>query len=292
LILTAGWLLAIGQITLGQFVAAEVIVGALLLNFEAVVRRLYNVFFFLTALAELDHLFSLPKDTVQGGIGVSLPDLTDQGVWVMCKDLAFAYPDSPPPVFEHFNLEAVPGEKLAVFPHTSVGKSTLAKVLAGLYTPTAGVIRYNGIDLRDMDMDTINACRGMVLTAPLSLFEGTLEENITMGRPQIRYEDLLWAIRFVEMEEEVDALPLGLKTPIRSGGKTFPTSQVLRILIARAIVTRPQLLICEGTLHNMEQVTREVILRRLCSKEEPWSVIFISNDPTLAAYVDRRIFLD
>ncbi len=291
LIFTAGWLLAIGQITLGQFVASEVIVGTLLLNFESVVRRIYNVFYFFTSLAELDRLFALPKDAAQDRIGAKLPDLSIHGLRLSCRELAFAYPNSPP-VFEHFNLEAVPGEKLAIFPHTSTGKSTLAKVLAGLYTPTAGVVRYNGVDLRDMDLDSINFCRGLVLSSPLSLFAGTLEENITMGRPQVQYEDLQWALRFVEMEEEVDAMPLGLRTSIRSGGKMLPTSQILRILIARAIVTRPELLIFEGTLHNMEPVTREVILRRLCSKEEPWSVIFISNDPTLGSYVERRLLLD
>jgi ABC-type multidrug transport system fused ATPase/permease subunit len=205
--------------------------------------------------------------------------------------VAYAY-DGSWPVFEHFDLEVAPGEKLAIFSRTSTGKTTLAKVLAGLYTPTAGIIRYNGVDLRDLDIDSLNACRGLVLGAPFSLFEGTLEENITMGRVGISYEDARWALRFVEMEEEVDALPLGLKTPVRARGKAFTTSQTLRILIARAIVIRPQLLIVEGTLHSMEQAIREVILRRLCSKEEPWSVIFISNDLGLEAHVDRRLVLD
>ncbi len=291
LILTAGWLLAIGQLTLGQLVAAEVVVATLLLNFDSVVKRMHVVFYFFTSLAELDSLLALPKDTVGGQLGVPLPDPSVHGVRLVCKDVSFAYPDSPP-VFEHFNLEVTAGEKLAIFPHTSTGKSTLAKVLAGLYAPTTGIIRYNGVDLRDLDIDTINRCRGLVLSSPLSLFEGTIEENITMGRPQILYEDLLWALRFVEMEEEVDAMPLGLKTSVRSRGKAFPTGQILRILIARAIVIRPQLLIFEGTLHNMEPGTREVILRRLCSKEEPWSVIFISNDPTLEAHVDRRLLMD
>jgi ABC-type bacteriocin/lantibiotic exporter with double-glycine peptidase domain len=132
----------------------------------------------------------------------------------------------------------------------------------------------------------------LILDSQLSLFEGTLEENITLARPGIPYSDLLWALRFVEMEEEVDALPMGLRTVVKARGKTFTTSQVLRILVARAVVARPQLLILDGTLHSMKQEIRESILRRLCSKEEPWSVIFVSNDPTLKAHVDRRLVLD
>lgn len=287
----AGWLLSIGQITLGQFVAAEVIVGSLLLNFETVARRVYAMFYVFTSLSELSSLLALPKDAEATKQTVPLPDPTVHGLHLSCRDLMFAYPNSPP-IFQNFNLEVAPGEKVAIFSNTSTGKTTLARVLAGLYVPTGGVIRYNGVDVRDLDLASLNTCRGLVLDSQLSLFEGTLEENITLERPGITYDDLRWAIRFVEMEEEVDALPLGIKQPVWARGKAFTTSQVLRLLVARAIVARPQLLILDGTLHSMPQMTRETILRRLCSKDEPWSVIFVSNDPSLKAHVDRRLSLD
>lgn len=189
-------------------------------------------------------------------------------------------------------MEVSPGEKVAIFSNTSTGKTTMAMVLAGLYAPTTGIIRYNGVDVRDLDMDSLNTCRGLILDSRLSLFEGTLEENITLGRAGISYSDVQWALRFVEMEEEVDALPMGLGTPVKARGKAFTTSQVLRILVARSIVARPQLLIMDGTLHSMQPSLRETILRRLCSKEEPWSVIFVSNDPALKTHVDRRLVVD
>jgi ABC-type bacteriocin/lantibiotic exporter with double-glycine peptidase domain len=290
LIATAGWLLAAGQITLGQFVASEVIVGTLLLNLDTIARRMYAVYYVFTSLHELDFLFSLPKDAEHGARTVPLPDPTVHGVRLTCKDVSFAYPNSPP-TFKNFNVEVAPGEKVAIFSTTSTGKTTLARVLAGLYAPSSGVIRYNGVDLRDLDMDSLNACRGLILDSQLTLFESTLEENLTMGRP-VHYDDIRWALRFVELEGEVDALPLGLRTPVTSGGKSFTTSQTLRLLVARAIVTRPQILIMDGTLHGMLPAKRETILRRLCSKEEPWSVIFVSNDPSLSTHVDRRIMLE
>jgi ABC-type bacteriocin/lantibiotic exporter with double-glycine peptidase domain len=290
LIAMAGWLLSSGQITLGQFVASEVIVGTLLLNLDTMARRMYAVYYVFTSLHELDFLFSLPKDAEHGKLTVPLPDPTVHGVRLTCKDVSFAYPNSPP-TFQHFNVEVAPGEKVAIFSATSTGKTTLARVLAGLYTPTSGVIRYNGVDLRDLDMDSLNACRGLILDSQLTLFESTLEENITMGRP-VHYDDIRWALRFVELEEDVDGMPLGLRTPVTSGGKGFTTSQMLRLLVARAIVARPQMLILDGTLHGMLPSKRETILRRLCSKEEPWSVIFVSNDPTLSAHVDRRVMLE
>ena len=72
----------------------------------------------------------------------------------------------------------------------------------------------------------------------------------------------------------------------------FSLSQTLRLLVARAIVTRPQLLIFDGTLHNMLPAMREVLLRRLCAKDDPWSVIFVSNDSAFTDPVDRRIVIE
>jgi ABC-type bacteriocin/lantibiotic exporter with double-glycine peptidase domain len=288
----AGWLLSIGQITLGQFVASEVVVGTLMMGFDTVARRVYAMFYVFTSLNELSFVFSHPKDMESTKVLVPLPDPTLHGVRLTCNNVSYIYPNAAAPVFQDFNMEVAPGEKVAIFSNSSSGKTTLSRILAGLYTPSTGVVRYNGVDLRDLDMDSINSCRGLVLDSQLSLFEGTLEENITLGRPSITYEDLRWALRFVELEEEVDAMPLGLKTPVRGRGKAFSTGQILRILVARAIITRPQILILDGTLHSMQPTTREIILRRLCSKEEPWSVVFVSNDPTLKAHVDRRLVLD
>ncbi len=213
------------------------------------------------------------------------------GIRVTCKDLTFA-PAGTPAVFEDFNLEVTPGEKVGIYAGSTMAKTTLARILGGLESPTSGVIRYNGVDLRHLNLDSVNRFRGFILDSKLSLFEGTLEENIVLGREYIPYSDVRWALRFAELEEEVDAMPHGLKTHVRAAGKVFAPTHIARILVARAILGRPQLLIFEGILHNMHPAMRETILRRLCSKEEPWSVIFVSNDPNLTPHVDRRIMLN
>ena len=291
LIATAGWLLAIGQLTLGQFVAAEVLVSGILINFDGVCKRMGHIYYFLTALTELNTFFALPKDQGAATLSVSLPNPAIHGIRVTCKDMAFA-PAGEAPAFEHFNLEVTPGEKIGIYAGTTLAKTALARVLAGLEAPTAGVIRYNGVDLRHLNLDDINRYRGFVLDSQPSLFEGTLEDNIVLGRTYVPYSDVRWALRFAELEEVVDALPQGLKTQVRASGKVFAPTHVLRILVARAILGRPHLLIFDGILHNLHPAIRETILRRLCSKEEPWSVIFVSTDADLSPHVDRRILLD
>ena len=289
MIALGGWLLSAAQITLGQFVAAEVIVSTLLLNLDTVTRRIYAMTYVQTSLAELDRVFSLPThEAFDTGTTTHLPDPSVCGVHLTCKGLAFAYPNAPP-VVERLNLEVAPGEKLAVLVGSSTAKTTLALVLAGLYRPTAGVIRYNDVDLRDVSMDYINGARGLVLDSQPTLFGGTLAENLALGRSSICFDDLRWAIRFVEMEEEVDRMSRALETPVEAGGAKFTKSQILRILVARAIVTRPPLLIFDGTLHNVEPGIRQIILRRLCSKEEPWAAVFVTNDQTMKDHVERFV---
>ena len=287
---TAGWLLSVGQLTLGQLVAAEVVVGGLLINFDGIIKRLGHVYYFLTSLAELDMFFSLPKDENSATLSVPLPDPTVHGIRVTCKELAVKQNGTP--IFDNFDLEVTPGEKVGIYASTTVAKTALARVLAGLEPPTSGVIRYNGVDLRHLDLDAINRSRGFMLDSQLSLFEGTIEDNIVLGRSYVPYSDVRWALRFTELEEEIDAMPLGIKTHVRAPGKILAPTHILRILLARAILARPQILIFDGIIHNMQPAMRETILRRLCSKDEPWSVIFVSNDPNLTPQVDRRIILD
>ena len=148
------------------------------------------------------------------------------------------------------------------------------------------------MNLVEVKRESISRVRGLVLDSHPTLLDGTLEDNITLGRPSIDYQDLQWALRFVELDQDIDALPRGLNTPVSSLDMSLSLSQILRLLVARAIVTRPQLLIFDGTLHNMLPETREVLLRRLCAKDEPWSVIFVSNDPNFTDHVDPRVMLD
>jgi ABC-type bacteriocin/lantibiotic exporter with double-glycine peptidase domain len=234
---------------------------------------------------------SLPKDQASTALSVPLPDPTIHGIRVTCKDLAVEHAGMPP-IFSKFNLEITPGEKVGIYSSTTAAKTALARVLSGLETPTGGVIRYNGVDLRHLDLNAINRCRGYMIDSQLTLFEGTIEDNIVLGRSYIPYADVRWALRFVELEEDVDALPHGLKTHVRAPGKILAPTHIMRILLARAVLSRPQILVFDGILHNLHPSLRETILRRLCSKDEPWSVIFVSNDPNLTPHVDRRLILE
>jgi ABC-type multidrug transport system fused ATPase/permease subunit len=194
-------------------------------------------------------------------------------------------------VFDNFNLDVAPGEKVAIYARTTTARMSLARVLAGLELPTSGVISYNDVDLRDLASAVVNQCRGFMADAQLSLIDGTIADNIVWRRPYVSYEDVRWALSLTHLQDVVASLPLGLNSDISALGGTPAPTHILRILLARAILGRPKLLIFDGLIHDMQPTLRDTILRRLCSKEEPWTVIFVSNDPNLIPYVDRRLSL-
>lgn len=289
MIATAGMLVSSGQLTVGQFAAAELLAGQLLLNMDTLARRMVHMFFAFVSFRELSAVFSLPQDYTGAKNVVPLDDFGLAGIKVTVRHLSFGYPDTTP-LFEQFNLEVAPGEKVVVLCHTNTQKTALAKVLAGSIAPSAGVVLYNDMNLVDVNLESIDARRSLMLDSHPTLLEGTIEDNITLGRPSISYDDVQWALQFVELDEEIDKLPDGLTTRVTGHGGQFTLSQTLRLLLARAIVTRPYVLIVDGTLHSIMPSVREIILRRLCSKDEPWSIIFVSNDPTFT-HAERRITL-
>lgn len=288
MIATAGMLVSTGQLTVGQFAAAELLAGQLLLNMDTLARRMVHMFFAFVAFREMNAFFSLPQDEHGAKAIVPTGHFGLEGVNVTARHLSFAHPDSAP-LFEHLDLEVVAGEKVALLCQSNVQKTAVAKVLAGLLPPTGGVVRYNDMNLVEVSLESIDPYRGLMLDSQPTLLEGTIEDNLTLGRTAITHDDILWALHFVELDDEIDGFPDGLATQVTGHRDQFTLSQTLRLLLARAIVMRPHVLIIDGTLHNMTPTLRETILRRLCSKDEPWSVIFVTNDPTFSSYVDRRV---
>lgn len=287
---TAGWLLSQGELTLGQLVAAEVIVASLLLNLESVVKRSYIVFYFFTALTELDHLFSLPQDTVQQGSDLSLPHSSREGLHLTCSRLFF--PRAGALGSHEVQFEAMPGDHWGIVCPTESVRYRVSLALGGLEPPHTGTVRYNGVDLLSLSAEEIAKQRGLVFGLDLTLFEGSVVENITMKREGIGSEDLLWALAVAQLDQELEEWPHGLETQVTEGGKDFTPSQRLRILIARAIIMRPSLLILDGALHEIPEDIREAIFHRLASKEMGWTLVVVTTDPNVKNFVEKVMSLN
>lgn len=288
---TAGWLMSKGQLTLGQLVAAEVIIATLLLNLESVIKRTYVIFYFLTALTEIHHIFSLPKDQRPTTQFVQLPATgSPQGLALSLSHVRGLPPPWPPTL--ELNMDLAPSEKWAIVCVTETQRLTVSRLLAGLDHPPQGSIRYNGIDVRDLHPDEINEARGLVLSRHMTLFEATLMENVTLRRKNLATEDLLWVLDLVGLQEEIEHIPDGLQGMVQYGGKNFSPSQTIQILLARALIARPKLVIVDGGLHEIFASRRESILNAICATEYPWTVVIVTTDPTIKKFVQHSIVLE
>ena len=285
---TAGWLLSQGELTLGQLVAAEVIVASLLLKLDSVVKRTYVMYYFFTALTELDHLFSLPKDAIPQETDFTIPPSDSTGLHLTCSHMNWA---SESPLHQTTaNFEALPGEKVALVCSTESVRHRVSLVLAGFHRPPTGVVRYNGLDLKTLSRDQLNAQRGIVFGRDLTLFERSVADNIIVGRPRLESQDVMWALKLTQLDQELEAMPDGLETMVTERGRDFTPSQRLRILLARAIITRPPLLILDGGMHEVPSHIREPLLFHLSSKDCPWTLVIVTTDPQVKVYVEKCVF--
>ncbi|HNP28916.1 MAG TPA: ATP-binding cassette domain-containing protein [Nitrospirales bacterium] len=286
---TAGWLLSEGELTLGQLVAAEVIIATLLLHVDSVVKRSYVIFYFLTALIEINHIFTLPKDHQTSTQFVSLPDVSSRGLTLSVSHVSGL--SSPWAQRSDLTVDLQPGEKWAFLCATESQRLKISRLLAGLDSPPHGTIRYNGIDIRDLYPDEVNGIRGLVLSRHLSLFEATLLENITLGRKDLSTEDLLWVLNFVDLQQEIEHFPDGLQTMIQYGGGDFSPSHTIQILLARALIGHPKLVILDGGLHEIPSPQRETILSRISAEESPWTAVIVTTDSNIKSFVQQSVSL-
>ena len=189
-------------------------------------------------------------------------------------------------------FEAHSGEKLALICPTETERHHLAKTLAGLEEHLKSVVSYNGVDLKNLSSNQIGSQRGILFGRRFTLFEGTIAENITMGRPGIKSKDILWALTVTELDKDLQSMALGLETLVLDGGNALNSSQRLRVLLARAIVTRPSLLILDGALHEIPEKIRKPLLKRLNSNDCPWTLIIVTTDRNIKNNVERCLSLN
>lgn len=287
---TAGWLLSKGELTLGQLVAAEVIIATLLLNLDSVMKRTYVIFYFLTALTEIHHIFSLPKDDRAHAQLVKIPEQpSQQGLRVSVSHIR-GLPQPWPRNLE-LSMDVEAGEKWGVICMTETQRLAMSRLLAGLDLPPQGSIQYNGLAIRDLHPEDVNAVRGLVLSRDLTLFEATLMENITLGRETIATEDLQWVLDLVGLTPDIEHFPNGLQTTVEYGSKNFSPRQIIQILMARTLITRPKLVVLDGGLHEIPPEQREIILRRICSPDSPWTVIIVTTDHNIQTFVQRTLVI-
>jgi len=275
-----GYLVINRQLTLGQLVAAELIVSLVVASVSKLGKYTESYYDMMTGAEKLGLLTDLPLER-EGGEA-----LTDAGSGMAVRVHGVDR-------ISHRSLSALPdwhvtpNERVALVGPPGSGKTTLFEVLCGLREPVHGVVEIDGIDLRGLSLERLR--ERIALVEGADIFNGTVAENIRVGRPDLSPADVREVLQTVNLLGVVHALPHGLDTPLIPGGAPLSASQSVRLTLARALVGRPRLLILDGVLDAIDLRECPTLLPRLFDRTAPWTLIVASTHPAVVGMCDRII---
>ena len=287
LLLVGGLLVLNQQMNIGQFIAAEIIILLVLNSVEKLILSIENIYDVLAALEKIGLVTDMETESNEGQ-SFDLVHQAGTGIEVDIKSLQFAYPESQRNAIEYFEAHIDAGEKICISGDNGSGKSTLLHLIAGLYQVQKGSISFNGLPIGNFNPEAMRSQMGIRL-AHEQLFQGTLYENISIGRENLSFEDVLWAIEKMQLSAFVQSLPKGLDTEIGAEGNVLSKSIVQKILLARSIVNKPGLLLLENSIVFIEKDDKEKIIDFLCSKAQNWTLIASSSDIYLRSACMRLV---
>jgi ABC-type bacteriocin/lantibiotic exporter with double-glycine peptidase domain len=277
------------QINIGQFVASEIIIVLIIGAVEKLILSMQTIYDLLTALEKIGTVTDLPLENNHGTDLRETP--CEKGVEIRFNSVTFTYPDGTEPVISNFQAGIKPGERLCIKGKNGSGKTSLLKLMTGLYEEFSGTITINGFPLRSLKIEALRAIIGDNFNE-CDVFKGTLYENIHAGRTNVTTDDVMWAMQQTGLLPFLEHSPDGLQTQIDPEGRRLSSGIIHKIVLARAIAEKPKILLLEDSLTNLDQAERQVIYSNILNKSNGWSVIITSNDPLIQNECDITIELE
>jgi NHLM bacteriocin system ABC transporter peptidase/ATP-binding protein len=273
-----GWQVMTGQISLGTLVAFQLLVTGFiapigrLLGFGATLQQAAG------SLASVDDILNYPPDPelplrerdlpspegngrMNGGHAPPLDGGRLSGALELV-DLTFGYDPTEPPLIEHFSLALEPGERIAIVGATGSGKSTVAKLVAGLNNPWSGDVLLDGIPRQRIPRRVLAATLAFV-DQEILLFEGTVRDNLTLWDPTVTQEAVVRGARDAEIQDDILGRPDGYDRPIQEGGRDWSGGQRQRLEIARALAGDPALLVLDEATSALDPLVEQLIDRNI-----------------------------
>ena len=290
-LLAIGGLLVMDQrMNIGQFVAAEIIILFVMAAVEKLVVSLETIYDVLTGLEKIGQVTDLELDDKLVGSPVEL-NHSEKGISVQLDDITFAYPGRAENTLTGISLEVGQGERVAITGPNGSGKSTLLYVIAGLYDVQKGSVSYDHLPKGNLGLEELHSIIGDCLKQG-ELFEGSVLENIAMGRPRATFENVQWAVENLGLTSVIRSLPEGYDTKLNPTGDKLPRSVVQRLLLARAVADRPRLLLLENVFESIDLSDRQRIIDFLTDAAHPWTIVAVTTKKAVTEHFDRVIVIE
>lgn len=239
-------------------------------------------------LKSLNEIMDSPVEREEGKRYLHRPSLEGS---IRFKEATFAYDEQSAPALESASFSIRPGEKVGVIGRVGSGKSTLGKLLLRLYEPGKGSVQVDGFDVQQLDPADLRANIGY-LSQDVTLFFGTVRENITMGVHSASDDEIVEAARKAGMAEFINSHPLGFDMPVGERGDTLSGGQRQAIGLARVLLRKPPILLLDEPTAAMDQGSENQVKRQLKAFARDRTLVLITHKMSMLDLVDRVIVLD
>ena len=283
LLLLGVYLLVDQQLNIGEFIAAEIVILSIIASVEILIKNLDSVFDVLTSLEKLSNVTEGNSEE-NGKLLIS-----ENKISIELVDFSFTYPNSKP-ILKNINIKIPPNSTVCILGEENSGKSTLLNILSRNYLHFTGNFLINNIPANNYDLESFRKKTGIYFNE-YEIFSGTVLENINMGKSHITPESIIDIAKELGFESFLQNLTIGFQTPIDANGKRLPKNISQKIILLRALVHRPNLLIMEEPWLGLKKQFQQKMIDYLLKKPSDNTVIVTSNDQAFASKCDYRFEL-
>ncbi|KAB2674723.1 MAG: ABC transporter ATP-binding protein [Verrucomicrobia bacterium] len=284
LLAVGGFLVLSGELTLGQLVASEIIVTAVVASVAKLGKHLEGWYDAMAAMDKIGHLVDLETERESG----EWPSVGAGPARLEVRGLSFAYP-SGNPVLQEVTFALERGTTTALVAPVGGGASTLLDLLYGLRLPSSGHASLDGLDLRQWSLAALR--KDVSLVRGHEIIEASVADNVRMARPGIGIDEVREALRLSGLLDDVLSMPAGLDSPVLLGGRPLTSVQRTRLVLARAMVGKPRLLLLDAVLDGLDPEVLGPLLSTLFAPERSWTVLVATRDPEVIRNCGFRIGL-
>jgi ATP-binding cassette subfamily C protein LapB len=288
MVCVGAYAITIGELTMGGLIACTIISGRALSPLAQFPGLIVQWKHAQIALKGLDGIMAMPSDR-DPATRLVVPQ-SCQGQ-VRLDKVGFAYSEKHP-ILEVPALAFAPGERVAILGAVGSGKSTLIKILSGLYKPSAGSVFLDNVDVTHLAPEFVREHMGY-LPQDVRLFQGTLRENLTLGMPSPSDSQILRAAAMTGLDLVIQSHPQGLELEISEGGKGLSGGQRQLVGITRMLLQQPRIMLLDEPTASMDAQLENRVMHHLFNELAPESLlVVVTHKPALLAYVSRVIVVD
>ncbi|MDP2103181.1 MAG: type I secretion system permease/ATPase [Methylotenera sp.] len=288
LVILGVYLVINGELTMGGLIACTMLASRALVPIAQTAGLLTQYHNAATSLDSLDEIMHRPVERPLDASFLSRPVFNGD---IEFREVSFSYPGTEENALTNVSFKIKAGEHVAILGRMGSGKSTIHKLILGLYQPTAGAILIDGIDARQIDPAELRRCVGYV-QQDTQLFYGTMRENLTISATHVDDAAVLAAAHVGGIDEFVNAHPKGFDMLVGERGETLSGGQRQGVGIARAFISKPSILLLDEPTSAMDHSGEDAIKRRLIETTKNKTLVLISHRSSLYDLVNRIIVID